>query len=128
MPITIVALPEVRLRDTVESTAYFVFAEAVTNAQRYAGATVLHIRVAIDGSDLRVDVADDGVGGAVESPGSGLEGLRDRVEAIGGAFTVESPPGQGTRVVARIPLANAEDGDARFGRRRIPAPRPSAPT
>ena len=128
VPITIVALPEARLRDTVESTAYFVFAEAVTNAQRYAGATVLHIRVAIDGSDLRVDVADDGVGGAVESPGSGLEGLRDRVEAIGGAFTVESPPGHGTRVIARIPLTSAEDGDARFGRRRIPAPRPSAPT
>src|SRR6185436_20459350 len=49
VPITIVALPEARLRDTVESTAYFVFAEAVTNAQRYAGATVIHIRVAIDG-------------------------------------------------------------------------------
>ena len=128
VPITIVALPEARLRDTVESTAYFVFAEAVTNAQRYAGATVICIRVAIVGSDLRVDVDDDGVGGAVESPGSGLEGLRDRVEAIGGAFTVESPPGHGTRVRARIPLANAEDGDARFGARRIAAPRPSAPT
>ncbi len=128
VPITIVALPEARLRDTVESTAYFVFAEAVTNAQRYARATVVRIRVAVVGSDLRVDVDDDGVGGAAESPGSGLEGLRDRVEAIGGVFTVESPPGQGTRVRARIPLANAEDGDTRFGPRRIAAPRPSAPT
>jgi len=125
--ITIVSLPEVRLRDTVESTAYFVFAEAITNAQRYAGATVIRIRVDLVGADLRVDIADDGVGGAAESPGSGLEGLRDRVEALGGAFTVESPPGQGTRVQALIPLANAEDDDARFGRRRVAAP-PSAPT
>ena len=128
VPITIVSLSEVRLRDTVESTAYFVFAEAITNAQRYAGATAIRIRVDLVGADLRVDIADDGVGGAAESPGSGLEGLRDRVEALGGAFTVESPPGQGTRVQALIPLANAEDDDARFGRRRIGAPRPSAPT
>jgi signal transduction histidine kinase len=128
VPVTIVALPEDRLRDTVESTAYFVFAEAVTNAQRYARATVIRVRAVVVGSELRVEVTDDGAGGAIESPGSGLEGLRDRVEALGGAFEVESPPGRGTRIEVRIPFASAGNGNGRFGRARIAAERPPAPT
>jgi signal transduction histidine kinase len=127
VPITIAALPDVRLRDTVEATAYFVFAEAVTNAQRYAGADAITVRMEVKAADLQVDVADDGVGGATESPGSGLEGLRDRVEAIGGAFSVDSPPGYGTCVRARIPLHSTADG--RLGRRaRDAESQPSAPT
>src|SRR6185312_460461 len=104
VPITFAELPTERVDRTAEATAYFVFAEALTNAQRYARANACRVRIANLGSVLAVDISDDGVGGAVESPGSGLEGLRDRVEAIGGAFTVESPPGRGTRVYARIPL------------------------
>jgi signal transduction histidine kinase len=130
VPVTLVALPEDRLRETVESTAYFVFAEAVTNAQRSARATVIRVGAAVDASVLRMEITDDGVGGAVESPGSGLEGLRDRVEALGGTFTVDSPPGRGTRVEARIPLSSTGNGngDGRFGRGRLAAERPPAPT
>jgi signal transduction histidine kinase len=126
VPITVTALPDVRLRQTVEATAYFVFAEAVTNAQRYAGATAIQVRVAVAGPDLRVEVSDDGVGGARESRGSGLEGLRDRVEAIGGVFSVDSPLDRGTRVRAGIPLHSPADG--RLGRRtRGTETQPSAP-
>jgi signal transduction histidine kinase len=98
-------LPSGRLGDAVEATAYYVVAEAVTNAQKHARAASIRVRArALDGS-LLVDVDDDGVGGADESRGSGLQGLRDRVEALGGTFRVASVPGRGTRVGAAIPLA-----------------------
>jgi signal transduction histidine kinase len=107
VPITITALPTNRVASTVESTAYFVFAEAVTNAQKHAQAHAILVRIVVAGGFLRVEVSDDGVGGAAESAGSGLEGLRDRVEAVGGSFALESPPGRGTRVRAAIPLTAA---------------------
>ena len=92
-----------RLDDTVEATAYYVVAEAVTNAQKHAHASSIRVRIA-DGADvLLVEVVDDGVGGAAEGSGLGLRGLRDRVEAIGGTFAVDSPAGRGTRVAAAIP-------------------------
>jgi len=104
VPVTFTELPSERVDRTAEATAYFVLAEALTNAQRYAHATSIRVRIATLGSVLAVDISDDGVGGAVESARSGLEGLRDRVEATGGSFILESPPGRGTRVRARIPL------------------------
>jgi signal transduction histidine kinase len=107
VPITVAAVPANRLGETAESTGYFVFAEAVTNAQRHAHAQRITVRMVVIGSSLRVDVSDDGVGGATEGAGSGLVGLRDRVEAVGGSFAVDSPPGRGTRVLASIPLAAA---------------------
>jgi signal transduction histidine kinase len=105
VPIRLAAVPSGRLAERVEATGYFVFAEAVTNAQKHAHAASITARLAVVGSALTVDVADDGVGGAVASRGSGLEGLRDRVEAVGGSFALDSPPGRGTRVRASIPLA-----------------------
>jgi signal transduction histidine kinase len=104
IPIAVSDLPAGRLDETVETTAYYFLAEAVTNAQRYARATEIRVRAAESPDGLRIEIVDDGIGGAVERSGSGLQGLRDRVEAIGGTFELESPPGRGTRVAALIPV------------------------
>jgi signal transduction histidine kinase len=106
VPVTLAELPEIRLDDAAEATAYYVVAEAVTNAQKHARATAITVRVGLRHEVLRVEVADNGIGGAFETNGSGLQGLRDRVEAIGGTFAVASGPG-GTRVTARIPALAA---------------------
>jgi signal transduction histidine kinase len=79
----------------------------VTNAQRYAHASSVTVGACIDGSLLVLQVEDDGVGGAVERSDLGLQGLRDRVEATGGAFIVDSALGHGTRIEARIPTVVA---------------------
>jgi signal transduction histidine kinase len=104
VPVTLVGLPATRLDETVESTAYYVVAEAVANAQRHARATAVEVRLAVEPHCLAVTVTDDGRGGAAFRIGSGLVGLCDRVEALGGEFRVVSPPGEGTRVEARIPV------------------------
>jgi signal transduction histidine kinase len=106
IPVTLVELPAKRLDDGAEATAYYVVAEAVTNAQKHAHASSIRVRAAVRHDVLRVEVLDDGVGGAVEAPGSGLQGLRDRVEAVGGSFDVDSSA-RGTRVSARIPAGPA---------------------
>ena len=105
-------LPAERLERTAEATAYFVFTEALTNAQRHARATSVHVRVFVARGALHAIVADDGVGGAAETPRSGLQGLRDRVEATGGRFEVASPAGAGTTIRASIPLAAANGAGA----------------
>jgi signal transduction histidine kinase len=107
VPVALLALPSMRLDDTAEATAYFVIAEAVTNAQRYAHASGIQVSAVMEHRVLVVTVADDGVGGATEQMSSGLQGLRDRVEAIGGSFELDSPPGRGTRVTAEIPAMAA---------------------
>ena len=84
-------LPDTRVDDTAEATAYYVIAEAVTNAQRSAQASSIEVSAAASHRVLAVAVADDGVGGATERMGSGLQGLRDRVEAIGGTFDAREP-------------------------------------
>ena len=93
-----------RLPNLVESTAYFTVAEALTNTQRHAGATRANVRVARVDGVLQVEVEDDGQGGAEPERGSGLRGLADRVQAVGGRLDVESDPRAGTRVRATIPL------------------------
>jgi signal transduction histidine kinase len=105
--VAILALPSERLDDTAEATAYYVLAEAATNAQRYAQASLITVRATSAPPVLRIEIVDDGVGGAQEAVGFGLEGLRNRVEALGGSFEVESRPGHGTRVAAVIPAAAA---------------------
>ncbi len=99
----IAGVPSVRLDDSAEATAYYVLAEAMTNAQKHAHASTIRVRGHLVTGALRVEVADDGVGGADERHGLGIQGLRDRVEAIGGVLTVDRPPGGGTRVAATIP-------------------------
>lgn len=103
-PVELVEMPESRFDETAEATAYYVVLEAVTNAQRYSGAASISVRAHLSGSRLALEVADDGLGGAVEQGNLGLQGLRDRVEATGGTFAVESNAGHGTRVVAEIPV------------------------
>jgi PAS domain S-box-containing protein len=103
VPVRLEELPEVPLTEAVEATAYYVVAEAVANVHKHAGASSITVRLTNEGSALVVDVLDDGVGGA-DLEGSGLRGLTDRVEAIGGRLSVMSPPGQGTQLIAAIPL------------------------
>ena len=97
-----VAAPE-RLAAPVEAAAYYVVSEALTNAAKHSGATQVLVSACRVDHQLEVEVADDGVGGAMVRVGSGLEGLTDRVEALGGSLHLCSQPGQGTSVVAHIP-------------------------
>jgi len=94
-----------RLPERVEAAAYYVVSEALTNIAKYAEATVVGIRVRRTDGRAVVEVADDGVGGADRSRGTGLRGLADRVDALGGTLRVESPPGRGTVIHAEIPCA-----------------------
>jgi signal transduction histidine kinase len=103
---------EERLPPALEATAYFIVAEALTNVVKHARASRAHVRATVDAGALRVEVRDDGVGGADLDGGSGLLGLRDRVAAINGELTVDSPPGGGTAIVATLPL-NAQPGELR---------------
>jgi signal transduction histidine kinase len=89
----------------VESAGYYVVAEALTNVLKYSQAASATIRVLTRDERLVVEVSDDGQGGAQPTDGSGLGGLRDRVEALDGSFEVDSPRGGGTRVRAELPLA-----------------------
>jgi signal transduction histidine kinase len=95
-----------RLDDDVEATGYFVACEALNNVAKHAGATRATIAAHRRDGMLVVEVADDGVGGAEASGGTGLRGLADRVEALGGRLVVESPPGAGTRVRGEIPCVS----------------------
>jgi signal transduction histidine kinase len=105
VPAVVLEAPAVRLGPSVEGTAYFVVAEALANVAKHSRASHVQVRARISDGALRVDVSDDGVGGAEESAGSGLRGLADRLAAVSGTLTVDSAPGRGTRVVAEIPCA-----------------------
>jgi signal transduction histidine kinase len=102
VPVVLGAVPPQRPPEPVEQTCYFVVSEAVTNAAKHASASRVEVSVVPDGGDLRVEVADDGVGGA-DAEGSGLRGLADRVAALGGHLRVTSPAAGGTRVTATVP-------------------------
>jgi signal transduction histidine kinase len=104
LPVRIEVAIEERLPEPVEAAAYYVVAEAVTNAAKHAQAAEVQVRVERDDGRARIEVADDGVGGAGAGGGSGLRGLADRVEALGGRLRVISPVGQGTIVTADIPM------------------------
>ena len=105
LPVEIADVPDGRLPEPVEAAAYYLIAEALTNVTKYAQASRVQVRVAARDSGVVVEVADDGVGGADPSAGSGLRGLADRVEALGGSLEVVSPAGGGTTLRAEIPLA-----------------------
>jgi signal transduction histidine kinase len=103
-PVYLVELPDTRVDVAAETAAYFVVAEALTNTQKHAHATIVRLQVFAADDGLHIVVVDDGVGGAQEGAGTGIAGLRARVEAFGGALTVDSPAGSGTRITAAIPL------------------------
>lgn len=89
-----------------QAAAYFVTAEALTNSARHSGAAHVLVRAEVDGPVLRLEVLDDGHGGALPSPGGGLDGLRSRVEALDGAFSLDSPAGRGTRITVEVPCTS----------------------
>ena len=105
LPIALAALPAERLAEPVEAAVYYIVVEALTNTAKYAQASTARVAVGVEGGVVHVEVSDDGVGGAEAAAGSGLRGLADRAEALGGELTVASPPGSGTAVRALIPLA-----------------------
>jgi signal transduction histidine kinase len=103
IPVELTRLPEHRLPDSVEAAIYYLVAEAITNVAKYAQATRASVAVERSNGFATVVVQDDGIGGAAPVPGSGLVGLSDRVEALGGRLHIESPPGHGTQLTAEIP-------------------------
>ncbi|MDA0178721.1 PAS domain S-box protein [Solirubrobacter phytolaccae] len=103
VPVTLAVIDE-RLPELLEATVYYIAAEALTNTARHAGADGASVTVARDGGVLRCTIADDGRGGADPEGGTGLLGLRDRAEAVGGTLSFASPPGKGTTIVASLPL------------------------
>ena len=104
VPVDVETVVEERLPDEVELAAYYVVAEALTNAAKHAEATNIDVRAEVVDGELSIRVQDDGRGGALTSGGSGLIGLTDRAEALGGRFSVESPPGGGTSIRVSLPL------------------------
>jgi signal transduction histidine kinase len=118
VPVELDVRVEGRLREQVEIAAYYVVSEALTNAARHAEASVVQIQVGIvegEGAEvLRVEVRDDGRGGAAVSGGTGLLGLKDRAEALGGRLVLDSPPGAGTTLRLELPLTVA-NGDGTLG-------------
>jgi signal transduction histidine kinase len=105
LPVSLDVLDE-RLPRQVEATAYFVACEALNNVAKHARATRARVAAARRNGTLVVEIEDDGVGGATMDGGSGLRGLVDRVEALGGRLRIESTPGNGTRVIGEIPCAS----------------------
>jgi signal transduction histidine kinase len=96
----------VALPGTVETTGYFIVAEGLANAVKHSGATALDLRMTRGEGFLRIELRDDGVGGAHANGGAGMRGMTDRVEALDGRLVVRSPPGGGTDIVAELPCAS----------------------
>jgi signal transduction histidine kinase len=104
VPVELIA-PTQRFPPAIEAAAYFICSEALANATKHACASSIRIQITDMETDLLIEVADDGVGGADARAGSGLRGLADRTETLGGNLTITSPAGHGTKVTARLPLA-----------------------
>jgi signal transduction histidine kinase len=118
VPVTIDVRIRGRLPEPVEVGAYYVVSEMLTNAAKHARASVVEVDAAVENGTLRVCVRDDGVGGADPERGSGLVGLKDRIDALGGTFSVHSPLGGGTTVTCElpvvdggVPLSDAQQGE-----------------
>jgi signal transduction histidine kinase len=104
LPVELLVEPGGRVPEPVEVAAYYLVSEALTNIFKHSHATSASVSVTRRGTQLVVAVADDGAGGADRVAGSGLSGLTDRIEALGGRLEVSSPPGAGTTLRAEIPL------------------------
>ena len=102
-PVSVSVEVEERLPRPIELAAYFVASEALANVGKHANASCASVRVRRTGDGMAIEISDDGCGGASVAAGSGLRGLADRVEAVGGSLRVSSPPGAGTVLVAELP-------------------------
>jgi signal transduction histidine kinase len=105
LPVRLQVSIDRRLSEQVESAAYFVASEALANAAKHSHASEVRLAASHQDGVLVLDVSDDGIGGAAPGGGSGLRGLADRVEALGGRLTISSPPGRGTTLRVEIPCA-----------------------
>jgi signal transduction histidine kinase len=103
-PVEIDGVPAARLPEAIEAAIYYVVAESLTNAAKHAGATDGHVELATTPDAVVVEIRDDGRGGASLESGTGLRGLVDRIEALGGALRLQSPAGGGTVIRAELPL------------------------
>jgi signal transduction histidine kinase len=104
IPVELDIRTQTRAADPIEVAAYYVVSEALTNATKHAHASCAQVAVEQHDGRLDLSIRDDGVGGADPAGGSGLVGLRDRVQALGGSIEVDSPPGAGTTIVVELPL------------------------
>jgi signal transduction histidine kinase len=95
-----------RLPEQIEVAAYYAVSEALTNAAKHAHASLVNVGLGGDDATVRLAIRDDGVGGADPARGSGLVGLRDRIEAVGGTLTVTSPAGHGTTLLIEMPAGS----------------------
>jgi signal transduction histidine kinase len=105
VPVDLDLRAEGRLPQPLEAAVYYVVSEALTNAAKHAHASVVNVELDIGDAIVRLAIRDDGVGGADATQGTGLVGLSDRIEAVGGTFAVSSRPGIGTEIRAAIPLS-----------------------
>ena len=105
MPVRIEAPLARRLPDEVETTLYYLVAEALTNAAKHSRATAVTVRLSVAGGRVRVRISDDGTGGGAVRAGGGLRGLAERLEELAGELVVDSPAGAGTTLTGVIPLA-----------------------
>jgi PAS domain S-box-containing protein len=117
---------EHRLPDQVEAAAYYTVAEALTNASKHSDADCIWISLRLEDDLLHLSIRDDGAGGADASRGTGLTGLTDRLEALGGTIEIESPLGVGTRIESEIPVADTTERSAKPSEPRWPVPLPSS--
>jgi signal transduction histidine kinase len=106
VPVELTVNANQRLAEPVEVAAYYIVSEALTNATKHAHASVVHVTLNVQDATLRLSVRDDGDGGADPGQGSGLTGLRDRVEALNGTIQISSPTGDGTSLTVEIPIHN----------------------
>jgi signal transduction histidine kinase len=132
-PVEVAAVSSERLPASVELAAYFVVSEALANVAKYSRASEARVSVTRTDGLAVIEISDDGIGGADINGGSGLRGLADRVEALNGRLSVESPVGKGTRITAEIPCPPSQAStDGRrvvgVGSGASPAPRPGAPS
>jgi PAS domain S-box-containing protein len=107
LPVELQTVPGERLPESIEVAAYYLVSEALVNVAKYAHASSARVSVGRHGDHVIVEVADDGIGGAALHRGSGLRGLSDRIDALGGTLNVESPPGGGTTLRATIPYRHS---------------------
>jgi signal transduction histidine kinase len=111
VPVELDLPSELQLPERIEVATYYIVSEAMTNAAKHAHASVVHVAVQADEQLLRVSVRDDGRGGADPDGGSGLIGLKDRTEAMGGTMSLRSPLGAGTSLQVELPLDAARTED-----------------
>jgi signal transduction histidine kinase len=104
VPVELEVRPERRLPERVEVAAYYVVSEALTNVAKHARASIVNVEFDAHDAGLRLAIRDDGIGGADPAHGSGLLGISDRVEALGGTLRVTSPAGNGTTLLIEVPL------------------------